>query len=154
MPDWLRSTHSRTLDGLEAGIQAAVRAHLKLHNLGDILADYLACVETTSERIGKGILGRGGRIVVAVVVTPYWLIWAIRASDPEVTVMSARLADILVKDYEATPFANRIPDQGVEISGTFTDVSEQGSAFIGLGSEPAAQVFRATLTAAVHAAKR
>ncbi len=67
--------------------------------------------------------------------------------------MSARLADIVVQDYAATQFAKMVPDSGIEVSGSFTDVAERGSAFIGLHDGPVSQKFRDLLIQSVNAAK-
>ena len=43
-----------------------------------------------------------------------------------------------------------MPDEGINITGRYTDVTQQGMSFIGLGSEPAAQKFRQALHEAVQ----
>jgi hypothetical protein len=68
-------------------------------------------------------------------------------------VLSARLADIVVVDWAATELAQMLPDSGVEVSGSFTDVSERSSAFIGLGDDLDGRAFKEALIRAVQAAK-
>jgi hypothetical protein len=113
------------------------------------------CVETTSEKLKRGLFGGSDEVVVvAAIITPSWLIWAIRGDRPDVTVMSARLVKIVVQDYAATQFARMMPDAGLEVSGSFTNVPERGAAFIGLGAEPVSQEFKQTVIEALRAAKK
>jgi hypothetical protein len=69
-------------------------------------------------------------------------------------VMSARLAEIVAVDWAATKFAQMVPDTGVEVSGSFTDLSERGSAFIGLGNDPDGREFKDALLKAVQGSKQ
>jgi hypothetical protein len=46
-----------------------------------------------------------------------------------------------------------IPDSGLNVSGKFTDVSENGSAFIGLDDGPAGKRFKETVIDSAGAAK-
>ena len=155
MRDWKRITRACVFDGLQADVREAISAHITRYKLGDILADSLMCVETTSEKIKKGLPGGGDRtVLVAAVITPRWLVWGIRGDRSGVRVMSARLEDVVIQDYTATQFANMIPDTGIEVSGSFTDVSERGAAFLGLGEEPPARKFKHTVLEAAQAAKK
>lgn len=154
MRDWKRSTRDCSFDGLRQDMREAINKHIVDCNLGNVLADSLMCVETTSENMKKGPLPGGDKnVVVAAIITARWMIWAIRGDRPGVTVMSARLADVVIQDYAATQFAKMIPDTGFEVSGSFTDVEERGAAFIGLGEEPPARKFKQTVLDAVQAAK-
>jgi hypothetical protein len=56
--------------------------------------------------------------------------------------MSAQLQEIVVQDYAATKFARVVPDQGIEFSGSLTDVTEHSAACMGLGPEAAAEDFK------------
>ena len=155
MRDWKRITRACLFEGLQVDVRDAMSAHINQHELGDILADSLMCVETASEKIKKGLPGRADDLVlVAAVITPDWLIWGIRGDRSGVTVMSARLADVAIQDYAATQFANMIPDTGIEVSGSFTAVSERGAAFLGLGEEPPARKFKQTVLEAAQAANK
>lgn len=154
MSDWVRSTRSVDAGDLPPDTDAALRAHVETHGLGDLLAESLACIETISRMSKKGPFGRDEEEVrVAALVTPRWLIWAIRADRPEITVMSAPLKDVTVQDYASTSMAALVPDSGIEVTGSFTDAFERGSAFIGLGPEPAATAFAQALRVAALAAK-
>jgi len=154
MRDWKRSTREYAFDGLQQDMRGAISKHIADYNLGDVLAGSLMCVETTSDKMKKDPLGGGEKnVVVVAIITARWLIWAIRGDRPGVTVMSARLADVVIQDYATTQFARMVPDTGFEVSGSFTDVSERGAAFIGLGQEPPARRFKQTVIDAVQAAK-
>ena len=154
MGDWRRSTRECTFDGLLPELRQAITLYIDQYNLGEILAESRMCVQTTSEQVKKGLFGGGNIVVVGAIVTPRWLVWAIRADRDEPSVMSARLADVVVQDYARTKFAQMVPDTGIEVSGSFTNVPERGSAFIGLGDETEAEQFRQTVLDAVQAAKK
>jgi len=155
MSDWVRSTRDCTLEGLPGDIVTAIHKHVELYNLGLRPSQVSDCIETTSKKSKAGLFERGNReVVTGVLLAPGWLLWAIRADRPDVTVMSARLADITVQDYAATPFAKMVADSGVEITGCFTAVTERGSSFIGLDDSPAAQHFKQQLMGAVQAARK
>ncbi len=153
MGDWKRVTRECAVDGLGPEINAAIQKHLDLYNLGPLASQATACVETTSEKLKKGLPAGEKSVITEVILAPGWLIWIIRGERPDVTVMSANLADIVVQDYASTPFARMVPDTGVEVSGTFTDVAERGSSFIPLDDGPAAQRFKKALMDAVRLAK-
>ena len=155
MGDWKRSSRECTPEALPREMLLAMRKHIEQYDLGSILTDVSACVETTSKKSKSGPFGKGEEnVVTGVIVTGGWLVWAIRGDSPEVAVMSARLTDIVVQDYAATEFARMVPDAGIEVSGSFTDAAERGSAFIGLGDEQAAQVLRNVLGQVVQDAKK
>jgi hypothetical protein len=154
MGDWNRSTRECTPASLPVEFTAAVQKHIEQYNLGLTLSDASMCIESTARKIKRGLFARGAETVtMGVILTPGWLIWAIRGESPEVAVMSARLGDIVVQDYGSTQFAKMVPDSGLEVSGSFTGVSEKGSAFIGLDNGPLSQGFRALLLRLVQAAK-
>jgi hypothetical protein len=64
------------------------------------------------------------------------------------------LIHVTVQDYAQTQFANMIPDSGIEVSGVFTDASENASAFIGLGEGVAGEKFKEVLINAAAEAKK
>lgn len=154
MSDWLRSTRKCTLADLPAEVTAAIRAHQERYNLGDLLSRATLGVETVSRKTKKGLLGGStDEVRITALLTPDWLVWAIAADRAEPTIMSARLQDVVAQDYASTKFAAMVPDSGLEISGSFTDVSARGAAFIGLGPEPASAEFKAATISAIQAAK-
>ena len=154
MSDWKRTTQEVPLEGLRPEMATAIRKHLEQYNLGAVLSEALMCVQTDSEKAKKGLFGRAEIVSVGVLLTPRWLMWAIRGSNELVTVFSAQLRDIVVQDYGQTQFAKMIPDSGIEVSGHFTDAAENASAFIGLDEGLAGKKFRERLIQTMQAAKQ
>jgi hypothetical protein len=64
------------------------------------------------------------------------------------------LSDIVVTDYEKSPFYSKIPDTGVQVTGRFTDTSESSTSFIGLGKDAAGEKFKSMLIGAVQNSKK
>jgi hypothetical protein len=155
MGDWRRTTRECSFESLQSGMIAAVNKHIEQYNLEDIPSKAIMCIETSSENIRKGIFGSGDETVLTgVLLTPHWLIWAIDGDRSGGVVMSARLAEVVVQDYAETQYAKMVPDDGLEVSGSFTDALEKGSAFIGLDKGVAAQKFKDVVTRAVQDAKK
>jgi hypothetical protein len=69
-------------------------------------------------------------------------------------VLSAQLKDVVVQDYADSKFGEMVPDSGIEVTGSFTDFSERGSAFIGLGEDAAGRKFKEIVIKAVQDAKK
>jgi hypothetical protein len=154
MSDWKRTTKEMTIDGLRPELIAAIRIHVEKYNLGDILSNALMCVQTDSEKVKKGLLGGAEIVFTGVVITPRWLVWATSGTKAKTAVLSALLSDVVVQDYAISSFAKMIPDTGLNVSGKFTDVAENGSAFIGLDDGIAAGKFMETVIKAVQEAKK
>ncbi|HUM69231.1 MAG TPA: hypothetical protein PLK31_10340 [Chloroflexota bacterium] len=134
MSDYLRTTRESTVEARHPVLAAGIRAHIEKYELGYVAASALACCETTATRQKKGLFGRKTEVVLtAVLVTPTWLIWAAGKENEPPGVLSARLCDIQVQDYEKTPFYQRIPDSGLNITGLYTGAASPGSSLIGLG---------------------
>ena len=153
MSDWKRKTTEGSFDGLRPELAGAIRQHIEQYNLGDILSDALMCIQTDSEKVKKGLFGGAEVVYTGAVITPRWLLWAVSGTKTQAAVLSALLLDIVVQDYAQTTFAKMVPDSGLNVSGKFTDVSENGSAFIGLDESPAARRFKETVIDAVQIAK-
>lgn len=132
MSDWKRTTTEVKFEALRPEVVAAIEKHIEQYNLGTILADALMCVQTVSEKVKKGLFGGAETVYTGVIVTTRWLLWATSSSKTPITVLSAQLRDIVVQDYNKTSFAKMIPDSGIEVSGRFTDASDEVSIFIGL----------------------
>lgn len=132
----------------------AMRKRIEQYNLGAILSDALMCVQIDSEKVKKGFFGRAETVYTGAVVTPRWLIWAISGTKDPIAVLSAQLRDIVVQDYAETQFAKMIPDRGIHVSGKFTDVSENISAFIGLDDSATGRKFIEIVLQAVQDAKK
>lgn len=156
MGDYNRSTFECSLQELDAEMTVAINKHIEQYNLGDILSDYLICIETRNEKIKKGLFaGPGPKLMHSgIVLTPKWLLEAMKADNAPVHVHSIRLADMVVTDYEKSPFYVRIPDNGVEMTGMFTDTRERVSSFIGLGKDSAGEKFKEIIIKAVQDAKK
>ena len=154
MSDWKRLTKEVQLDGLMPEMVAEIRKHVELYNLGPILIDALMCVQTDSEKVKKGLFGSAEVVHQGVLVTPRWIIWAVHGTKMGTAVLSAQLSDVVVKDYAQTQFAKMVPDSGIEVSGHFTDASENSSAFIGLEENAAGKKFKETVIQAAQEAKK
>jgi hypothetical protein len=154
MSDWKRSTKEVPLEQLRPELIGAINHHLEQYNLGAILADALICVQTDSEKIKKGLFGGAEIVYTGAVITPRWLVWAVSGIKTPPAVSSALLQDVTVQDYSHSQFAKMIPDTGLTVSGKFTDVSEHGSAFIGLDDGPAGKRFKETVIDSVRTVKK
>ncbi|MBI5962004.1 MAG: hypothetical protein HY863_00890 [Chloroflexi bacterium] len=156
MGSYNRSTHEVPFANLPPETMDAIKKHLELYNLGSILDDVLICVEGNSEKIKKGLFsGPDPKTVKAVLIlTPRWMVQVIKSDSDAAFTRSARLTDIVVSDYEKSPFYSKIPDTGVEVTGRFTDTSESSSSFIGLGKDSAGEKFKELLIKAVQDVKK
>lgn len=143
MAGYFRTTRESTVDNLNPALLTAIRAHIENHELGNMDTSALICCETTSTKQKKGLFGgRTEVITTAVILTSRWLIWATGEEKESPRVLSARLRDIQVQDYEKSELYKLVQDTGLNIFGLRTDAIDRGSIFMGLGSEPAAQKFR------------
>jgi hypothetical protein len=156
MGDYNRSTREVALADLSAEITGTLNKHIELYNLGSILEDALICVDANSEKIKKGLFSGPGPKTMnnVVIVTPRWLLQVIKSDNDPAFARSAQLRDIAVMDYEKSPFFARIPDNGMEVTGHFTDTSENSTSFIGLGKDAAGDKFKQVLIEAVQSAKK
>lgn len=148
------STRACTIEELNAGLRTALRRHGTRYSLSDIEADVLMCCETRSTRIKKGPFGGMEPTLSAVYVTPKWLVWAIAANGNLPTVGSAQLHDIDMRDYEETSMGSIMPNQGLNITGRYTDVNQTGITFISLGTETDGKNFRLILKDAIKKAAK
>jgi|SRR5215207_5342098 len=154
MCDWKRITKEVHFENLPPEMVAAMNAHIQQYNLGPILADALMGIQTDSEKEQKGLFGGSETVRMGVVLTPRWLVWAVRGTKTEAAVLSAQLINVTVQDYAQTPFAKMVPDSGIQVSGMFTDTSESATAFIGLEEGAAGNKFRELIIKAVQDAKK
>lgn len=150
MSDYRRTTRECTLETLPPELAAALRAHVERYELGAILSTAVACVETTSEKKKKGWFGGREATTLGAVLTADWLLFATVGTKAPVAVLSARLSQITARDYASSELARLAPDFGLEVQGTFTDVSEGGSAFLGLEDNATGRAFRDAVLAAVR----
>lgn len=153
MSDYIRATRECVLNSLQPALSAAIRKHIERHELGIREADILVCCETTSTKPKKGLFGKAETILTGMLVTPRWLVWAAGKENETPGVISARLSDITVQDYETSDFYKMVPDSGLNISGLRTDSPQAGTSFIGLGPDPAAQKFRQVIKDEINKGK-
>jgi hypothetical protein len=143
MSDYQRTTRECTLETIPPTLATTLRDHIEKYELGNLSNDALICCETISTREKKGLFKRQiEQTVMIVVLTPQWLIWTAEVDSKPPATLSARLRDIQVQDYEKSEMHNLVQDTGLNISGLRTNATAVGTAFIGLGPEPAAQKFR------------
>lgn len=154
MSDWKRTTKEVSFENLPAGMVSAVNEYIERYNLGPILSDALMCIQTDSEKVKKGLFGGAETVRVGAVVTPRWLVWVVNGTKTQTAVLSAQLINITIQDYAQTPFVKLVPDSGVQVSGMFTNVSENASAFIGLDEGTTGQKFKEILIQAAQDAKK
>lgn len=154
MSEWKRVTKEVPFESLPQEMGSAINRHIEQYNLGPILADTLICIQTDSEKTKKGLFGSAEQVRIGAIVTPRWLIWAIAEVNTQASAHSVQLINLTVQDYAQTPFAQMVPDSGVQVSGIFTDAAEPASAFIGLEDSPAGRKFRDVLIAATQDAKK
>jgi len=149
MGDYQRVTRECTLDSMHPKLATAIHAHMDSYELEDEAASILMCCETTSTKQKKKLFGTKTEVEIAgVILTPKWLIWSGGKEHEKVGVLSARLQDLRVEDYEKTEMYKMIQDTGLNVVG-FRVADDIGSVFIGLGSESAALKFRAMLKEAI-----
>jgi hypothetical protein len=154
MSDWKRTTGEVPFENLLPEMIASINEHIEQYNLGLILSDALICIQTVSEKVKKGLFGGAETVHTGAVVTPRWLVWATGGTKTKTVVFSALLNDIVVQDYAQTQFAKMIPDSGISVTGKFTDMSENISAFMGLDDGESGNRFRETVIKAVQDAKK
>ncbi|NJC95715.1 MAG: hypothetical protein C3F07_03415 [Anaerolineales bacterium] len=147
-----RTTRACTLETLNSDLRAAMHTHAKRYNLTDLESDVLLCCETTSIRQKSGLFAGIVTTLSAVFVTPKWLVWADSTDQNDAEVGSAQLKHIDVRDYRDTARFTISPDQGLNITGRYTDKNKTGITFIVLGSDPDGQNFRQVLKAAMDKA--
>ena len=161
MGDWIRTSKECTLESLMIENMAAIKKHLETYNLGPILDDYLMCIETTSEKKKKGLFGGGGdsRVIVSAIVTSHWLVWAISGDKTGTGALSSQLREAVITDYAKNEFYKMVPDNGIQVTATFTGTfasspTEKGTMFIPLGEEHVSQRFKETVINAAQDAKK
>jgi len=157
--DYNRTTRECGFEQLRPELVVAIRKYVQKHRLGHIEAETLMCCETTSEKKKRGLLAtlfgpdRDPVHYTAALVTPSLLLWARSGAKSGTAALAARLAEIEVQDYETSPFGQTLADTGLEVFGFLLGAPERTNAFIGLGSEPAAQRFREVVKEAAGKAR-
>ncbi len=157
MGDYNRSTKDIAFRDVPANVIQSVRVYIEKHNQGDILANPVMCIVSTSEKVKKGLFGGGPGpklLVQTVVLTDRWLILADNVDQNALYIKSMQLQDITVEDYEKSSFHAMIPDTGMNVNGRFTDASENGTIFLPLGKDAAGEKFKTELIESVQKAKK
>ncbi len=156
MGDYNRSTKEIPFEQISPDVMQTMNKYIELHSLGDILANVSLCIVSASEKLKKGLFsGAGPKLLVeTVILTDRWLILADRVDQNAIFIKSMQLRDIVVEDYEKSLFYARIPDTGMNITGRFTDASEQGAIFLPLGKDAAGEKFKEALTKSAQDAKK
>src|SRR5512143_1848217 len=145
-----RTTRECRLDDLREDMVAAVCKHLELYKMGDIESSILICCETISAEKKKGLFNSGSETTITgTLLTPAWLIVAVKKGSDEPSVISGRLRNLQVHDFEDSAMFKINPDAGLNVTGRYSDVTKQGMVFIGLGPEPAAQKLRQAVREAI-----
>ena len=147
---YTRITKERTPDKLQPDLLAAIYTHLAAKGLEDEINNALMSIETASTKHVKKLLRQWTETDHSgVILTPKWLIYAIKTANEKLIVLSGRLANLNIEAYEKSPMHAIVPDTGLNISG-FNIGESQGIIFIGLGTEVAAQKFRDQLSKVVN----
>jgi hypothetical protein len=134
------------MDDLNTGLKGALRAHALKHQLGNIESDILICCETTSINQKSGLFGATkDTSLSAAYLTPRWLVWVDTNDRNKPLVSSAQLKQINIHDYELSVLYKIKPDHGLHITGRYTDVTQTGIVFLGIGSDPGGRKFREIL---------
>jgi hypothetical protein len=153
MGDYTRATRECRFAELRPELAAAIRLHIEKYELGASGADGVICCETVSRRKKAGLIGRmfggtPGDVLSAVFVTPVWFIWVSSDQKLGTTVLSARLTQINVRDYDN----KLVPDFGLDVSGSFTDSPKRIQVFIGLEEGAAGESLRTRLKEVIQQA--
>ena len=157
MGDYNRLTKEIAFGEIPANVVNSINAYIEKHNLGDILANPIMCIVSTSEKIKKGLFGGGPGpklLIQTAILTDRWLILADNVDQNALYIKSMQLRDVTVEDYEKSSFYKMIPDTGMNVNGRFTDASEVGSLFVPLGKDEAGDRFKVQIIEAVQKAKQ
>ena len=154
MSEWKRTSKEIDFENLRPEMVDAIKRHVERYNLGTILSEVLMCVQTDSEKVKKPLFGSAPIVYTGMVLTPRWLAWAVSGPKTQMAVLSAQLRDVVVQDYSQTQFAKLIADSGLEVSGRFTDASENASAFLGIDDSMAGRKFKEAVIRAAQNARK
>ena len=156
MGDYNRSTKEIAFGEVPTNVTQSIQTYIEKHSLGDILANPVMCIVSTSEKIKKGLFGGGPGpklLIQTVILTDHWLVLADNVDQNALYIKSMQLREITVEDYEKSSFYKMIPDTGMNLNGQFTDASEIGTIFLPLGKDDAGEKFKSALIEAVQKAK-
>jgi hypothetical protein len=146
-----RTTRECSLDSLQPDLLAAIRKHAEQYKMGDMESSIRMCCETISTEKKRGLFSSGVETTITgTLLTPEWLIVAVKKGDEEPVVISGHLKNLQSHNFEDSAMFKINPDAGLNITGRYSDVTKQGMVFIGLGPEPAAQKFRQAVKEAIQ----
>ncbi|MFN8381013.1 MAG: hypothetical protein U0V02_03685 [Anaerolineales bacterium] len=156
MGDYNRSTREISIEYLPAETKQTLNEFIERYNLGSILDGVLLCVESTSEKIKKGLFaGPLPKLVKAtVIITPLWLLEVLKVDDKPAYARAAQLRDITISDWEKDPMYAKMPDTGVHVTGMFLGTAESSSSFFGVGKDAAGEKFKEVLIKSAQDAKK
>jgi hypothetical protein len=154
MNTYIRSTRECTFADLRPELVTAIRKHIEKYKLENIEKTLQICCETTSTSKKTSLFANGTETTISgMLVTAQFLIWTNGKKRNKPIVRSALLCNIDVQDFENTAMYKVNPDSGMNITGRYTDVTKQGQAFIGLGSDAAGEKFRQVLQHSIQKAQ-
>jgi len=118
MGKFQRVTKECSLESMRPELAKALQEHIERYELEGVLENILIGCEIISTKEKKSLFGRKTEIEMGgVILTPKWLIWAGGKESEKVGVLSARLQDLRVEDYEKTKMYQIIEDTGVNVDG-------------------------------------
>lgn len=147
-----RKTRACTLDTLDEDLKTAIRAHAMQHELNDLESNILMCCETISVRQKRGFWGGIRTTLSAVYLTPKWLVWADSTDRSDASVGASQLIHVDLWDYQTTSIFPITFDEGLNITGRYTDKSKTGIVFIVLDSNTDGRKFRQLLAEVLNKA--
>lgn len=145
-----RTTRACTFEALNDNLKAAIHAHGVNFGLGDNTSDIVMCCETVSVTRKAGLFHSTKTSLSAVYITPQWLVWAESRDKKDARAGSALLRNIDVRDYQDTASNLSMPDEGLNITGRYTDKNRTGIIFIGLDTDIEGRKFRQVLEQAIN----
>lgn len=164
MSDYVRTTRSLSLHQIPQEVNDAIKDHIDMYNLGQILNDDTICIETVSQRKKKKKIGGiklAMHVVSYVLLNATWLIYVVSNDGSRPVAMTVPLVDATVEDYSQSPLYKKMPDNGYWVHGKFTgrtggnmSFSDRQSIFVGLGQERAAEEFGRELLEAIAKTRR
>lgn len=146
MREYQRNTKQSNFSSLPTETIASFKKYFEKNELGNVEAEIIMCCETISTKIKQGFFGKlfGGDNFAqntAMFFTPTRLFWGTTDQKNQITILSAKLKDIEIKDFNS----NLIEDNGLDIFGFINQSPKRVQAFIGFGEETFAEEFRKRL---------
>jgi hypothetical protein len=149
-----RTTRICEFDALRPDHLAALSDYTAKHDLGDVSGQATLCADTTSIKrrgnfIERLLVRTAATTYTSVVITPEILVWIVSSNSQPPTVISARLSEIEVSDYDP----RLLLDRGLEVVAQAVGGGKRGTYFIGLSEDDGGNRLRVGLMEAVKAAQ-